>query len=59
MLRGKVVVRQFARANHGVLVGDCAVLHTTEKENDLELKTQLEETTLHRMAKVHDSLEMW
>jgi hypothetical protein len=42
-LREKVVVRQFARANNGILAGDCAVLDTTETENALELKTVADE----------------
>jgi len=34
-------------------------LDTTNTENDSEMKKEAEERTLHRMAKVHDFLEMW
>jgi hypothetical protein len=54
----KVVVRQFGRANNGILAGTDPELDTTNKENDSEMKKEAEETKLHRMAKVHDSLEM-
>jgi len=42
-LREKVIARQFARANNGILPGDCAVLDTAETPNDLELKEDAEE----------------
>jgi len=58
-LRKKVVVRQYARANNGILAGDNPVLDTTDAENDIELKREAEERKLHRMAKVYDFLEMW
>jgi len=29
------------------------------KENDSEMKKEAEEKQLHRMAKLHDFLEMW
>jgi hypothetical protein len=58
-LREKFIVRQFARVNNGILVGDCAVLDTAETEHDLELKKEAEERKFHRMAKVHDFLVMW
>jgi len=58
-LREKVVVRQFARANNGILAGTDPELDTTNTENDSEMKTEAEERKLHRMAKVHDNLEMW
>jgi hypothetical protein len=32
---------------------------TTNTENDSEMKQEMEEKNLHRMAKVHDFLEMW
>jgi len=57
-LREKVVVRQYARANNGILAGDDPVLDRSETDNGLELKREAEETKLHRMAKVHDFLEM-
>jgi hypothetical protein len=55
----KVVVRQYECANNGILAGDNPVLDTTEAENDIELKTEAEDSQWHRMAKVHDFLEMW
>jgi len=58
-LREKVVVRQFARANNGILAGADQTLDTTNTENDSEMKKEAEERKLHRMAKVHDFLEMW
>jgi len=58
-LREKVIVRQFARANNGILAGTDPELDTTNTENDLEMKKEAEERKLHRMAKVHDFLEMW
>ena len=58
-LQEKVVVRQYARANNGILAGDDPVLDRSESDNDLELKGDAEEKKLHRMAKVHDFLEMW
>jgi len=58
-LREKVVVRQFAWANHGILAGTDPELNTTNTENESEMKKEAEERKLHRMAKVHDFLEMW
>jgi hypothetical protein len=58
-LREKVIVRQVARTNHRILAGTDAELDPTNTENDSEMKTEAEERTLHRMAKVHDFLEMW
>ena len=58
-LREKVVVRQFARANTGILAGTDPELDTPHTENDSEMKKEAEERKLHRMAKVHDFLEMW
>jgi len=58
-LREKVVVRQFARANTGILAGTDPELDTTNTENDSEMKQEAEERKLHRMAKVHDFSEMW
>jgi hypothetical protein len=58
-LRKKVVVRQFARANSGLLAGDGPVLDPDSTDNDMEMKREAEEKKLHRMAKVHDFLEMW
>jgi len=58
-LRKKVVVRQFARANNEILAGSGPQLDTMNTENDSEMKKEAEERKLHRMAKVHDFLEMW
>jgi len=58
-LREKVVVRQFARANNGILAGTDAELVNANTESDSETKKEAEERSLHRMAKVHNFLEMW
>jgi len=58
-LREKVVVRQFARANNGILAGTDPELDTTNTENDSEMKKEPEERKLHRTAMVDDFLEMW
>ena len=57
--REKVVVRQFARANSGLLAGDDPLLDPDSTDNDMEMKREAEEKMLHRMAKVHNFLEMW
>jgi len=41
------------------MAGTDPELDTTSSENDLEMKKEAEERKLHRMAKVHDFLEMW
>jgi len=41
------------------LAGTDPELDTLNTENDLEMKKEAEERKLHRMAKVHDFLEMW
>jgi len=58
-LREKVVVRQFARANNGILGGTDPELDTTNTENDSEIKKEAEEMKMHRMPKFYDFLEMW
>jgi hypothetical protein len=58
-LREKVVVRQFARSNKGILAGDSSGLGDNVLENNSEIKKAAEETKLHRMASTHDFLEMW
>jgi hypothetical protein len=58
-LREKVVVRQFAGGNNGILAGTDPELDTTNTKNYLEMKKEAQERKLHRMAKVHDFLEMW
>jgi hypothetical protein len=55
----KVIVRQFAWANNGLLAGDGPVLNPSSIDNDMEMKREGEEKKLHRMAKVHDLLELW
>ena len=55
----KVVVRQFGRANNGLLAGDDSVLESSSSDNDMEMKKEVEEKKLHWMAKVHDILERW
>ena len=55
----KVVVRQFARANNGILAGTDPELDTMNAENTSEMKKQAEERKLHSIAKDHDFLEMW
>ena len=51
-LREKVNVRQFARANNGILAGTDPEMDTTNTENNSEMKKEAEERKLHRMAKV-------
>jgi len=58
-LREKVIVRQFAGANNGVLAGTDLELDTMNTENDSQMKKGAEEMKVHTMAKVHDILEMW
>jgi hypothetical protein len=41
------------------LAGDCAVLDTAETETDLKLKIEADERKFHRIAMVHDILEMF
>jgi len=55
----EVVVRQFAPANNAILAGTDPELYSTITENDSGMKKEAEERKLHRMAKVHDCLEMW
>ena len=42
-----------------MLAGADPELGTTNTENDSEMKKQMEEWKLHRMAKVHDFLVIW
>jgi hypothetical protein len=58
-LREKVVVRQFARANNGILAGTDTELDTTNSDNNSDMKKEAEETRSHLMAKVDDFLERW
>jgi hypothetical protein len=54
-----LVVRQFARANSRLLAVDNPAWDPDSTYNHMELKREAEEKKLHRMAKVHDFLEMW
>jgi len=55
----KVLVRQFARANNVILAGTDPELDNANTESDSEMTTVADERTLHRMAKVHDFVEIW
>jgi len=55
----KVVVRQFARTNNGIMAGTDPELDTTNIENDSKMMIEAEDRKLHRMAKVHNFLEIW
>jgi len=57
-LHKMVVVGQFARADNRISAGADPELDTMTTENDSEMKKEVEARRLHRMAKVHDSLEM-
>jgi len=41
------------------MVSHNPALYTTNTENDSRMKTQAEKRNVHRMAKVHNCLEMW
>jgi len=58
-LREMVVVTQYGRANNEIWAGDDPSLDRSETDNNLELKREPEGRKLHRMANVHDCLEMW
>ena len=55
----KVVVRQFARTIIRILAGTDPELDTTTTENNSEMMKEVMERKLHRMATVHNFLEMW
>jgi len=55
----KVIVRHIAQANNGLLAGADPEFHTTNTENDFEIKKDEEEWKLPTMAKVRNLLEMW
>ena len=59
MLREKLVVRQFARANDKILEGVDLELDATNTENNLEIMREADERKLPRMANIHDFVEMW
>jgi hypothetical protein len=54
-----LVVRQFAQATRGLLAGNNQILDPNSTDNNMELKKQVEEKKLPRMAKVHHVLAMW
>jgi hypothetical protein len=54
-----VIIRQFARANNGILAATDPKLDTMNTENNSEMKKEAEKRKLHTMAKVHDFLEIW
>jgi len=58
-LQEKAIGGQCARANMGMLAGECAALDNTETENSEELKKEWEERESYRMAKVYNFLEIW
>jgi len=58
-LHENVFARQFGQANNIILGGDHKVLNIRNTENDSEMKREVEERKLHRMAKVHAFLVMW
>jgi hypothetical protein len=57
-LRTKVVVRLFARSNHGLLAGDNPDLDRTSTDNDMEMKKAAEQNKLHQIVKVNNLLEI-
>jgi len=58
-LRQTVVVGQFSPANSGSLARNNPVLDPSSPDNDILMKREVEEKKLHRMAKVHNLLEIW
>jgi len=57
--REKFVKIQFTWANHAMLAGHDPTLDRANTENESRMKYHAVEWTLHRMANVHDILEMW
>jgi len=54
-----VIVRQLPWVNTWLLAGNDSALDWTNTDNNLEMKWEVEQKKLHRMAKVHGFLEMW
>jgi len=54
-----VIIRLIARATTGISAGDDPLLDMATIENAFEMKREVAERPLLRMAKVHDFLEMW
>jgi len=57
-LHRDVVLSQLPWANNSILSGDNPAVDRTNTENDSEMINDEEATSLHRMAKVQDLLEM-
>jgi len=55
----KVVIRQLAWANNGILAGADPLLDTTNTENHSEITKKEEERKLRRITKVHNLVKMW
>jgi hypothetical protein len=55
----KLILRQLARATNGILAGTAPEWNTMNTENNSEMNREVEESKLHRLAKVHDFSEMW
>jgi len=55
----RVIARDFALADYGILAGADPELDTMNTENETEMKKEVEDGTLHRIAKVRNFLEMW
>ena len=53
------IVTQFSRANTEILACTHPELENTNTENDSEIRNHVQESKLHRMAKVYNILEMW
>jgi hypothetical protein len=58
-LHEKVILKQFTRTNNGNFAGTGPELDNTNTINDSEMKNEAEERKLHKMANVHDFLEIW
>jgi len=54
-----VIVRQFARTINGISACYDPAFDMTNTKHNTEMKSVVEDRTLHRMAKVHDVVEMW
>ena len=57
-LREKVLVRQFAQANNGIVAHDNPVSDTTT-ENDSEMNNEEGARKLPRLAEIRDLLQIW
>jgi len=58
-IRKKVIVRQFADANEGILSGGDPAVDTRNTENNSQMKNEAVQCILHTIANVHDFLDMW